>query len=173
MQLRMSDASAPRSGGIGLLGGLGIALLLLLAVGLLVSHASLSILQQSQATATPLTQCPTTWGGTPVFIVRLSRATFPYSTQHIDDARRLHGQPWVLTLDRPGANQRRDAATRNFPRVAGQQPDEYPPAIAREGGAGADVRNIPSGDNQGAGASMGNQLRGQPDGSLFCIELTP
>jgi hypothetical protein len=170
--MQMSDASTPQNG-MGLLGVLGIALLLLLAVLLLFSHTALNLPQQAvQATATPLTQCPTTSGGAPVFIVRLSRTAYPYSTHHIDDAR-LHGQPWVLTLDRPGANQRRDAATRNFPRVAGQQPDEYPPAIAREGGAGADVRNIPSGDNQGAGASVGNQLRGQADGTLFCIEVTP
>lgn len=173
MQLRMSDASAPRSGGIGLLGGLGIALLLLLAVLFLFSHATLNLSQQvAQPTVTQLTQCPSSSNGASVFIVRLSRASYPYSTQHIEDARRL-GKPWVLTLDRPGANQRRYAATHNFPRVAGQQPDEYPPAIAREGGAGADVRNIPSGDNQGAGTSMGNQLRGQPDGSLFCLQITP
>lgn len=171
MQMQMSDTSAPR-GGISVLGWLGIALLLLLGVGFLLSQASLSLPEPlAQPTATQLTQCPTSWNGVPVFIVRLSRASYPFSTQHIEDARRL-GKLWVLTLDRPGANARRYAATHNFPRVAGQQPDEYPPAIAREGGAGADVRNIPSGDNQGAGTALGNQLRGQPDGSLFCIELT-
>ena len=168
----MSESAGAPRGGLGAVQWLLILLLVVLGLGFLLSLTRSFPQEAVLATPTPLTQCPTTWNGTPVFMVRLSRTTYPASTQHIDDARRL-GKPWVLTLDRPGANQRRDDATRNFPRVAGQQPDEYPPALAREGGVNADVRNIPSGDNQGAGASMGNQLRGQPDGSLFCIELTP
>ncbi|HLV99421.1 MAG TPA: NucA/NucB deoxyribonuclease domain-containing protein [Ktedonobacterales bacterium] len=150
----------------------GFGLLLLLVLLALRGLATALPEQRTTSTATPQ-QCPTTFGGTPVFLVRLSQTDYPYSTAHIDDARTVLGKPWVLTLDRPGAAQRRYQATHNFTRVAGQQPDEYPPAIAVQGGLGADVRNIPSADNQGAGASMGNQLRNTPDGALFCIELTP
>lgn len=169
----MSESAGVPRGGLGIVRWLLILVLVVLGLGIVLRLARSFPQQVAQATPTPLTSCPTTWDGAPVFIVRLSRAKYPASTQHIDDARRLLGKPWVLTLDRPGADQRRADATKNFPRVAGQQPDEYPPALAKEGGVNADVRNIPSGDNQGAGASMGNQLRGQPDGSLFCIDLTP
>ena len=40
-----------------------------------------------------------------------------------------------------------------------------------EGGKGASVRPIDPSDNRGAGASMGNQLRGYPDGTHVKIEI--
>lgn len=174
----MSESVSSGSGG-GLVRGLGILLLLLLALVVLASLVrGLAIVAPQEvamsASPTPALQCPTTTAsGLPVFIVRLSRTTYPESTAHINDARRLKGKPFVLTLDRKGADQRRYAATKNFPRVAGKEPDEYPPAIALEGGVHADVRNISASDNHRAGASMGRQLTKQPDGSKFCIELTP
>ncbi|KAG9107112.1 hypothetical protein FRC07_008689, partial [Ceratobasidium sp. 392] len=47
--------------------------------------------------------------------------------------------------------------------------DEYPPAIAREGGTGAVVTYIEAGDNRRAGSLMGQQfanyrMNPQPDG---------
>lgn len=166
-------ATASEGGGANkwvLILGVGLVLLVLLVA---VRGLATALPQAGFQPTSTTSHCPTSFGGASVFLVRLSRTTYPASTQHIDDARTLLGKLWVLTLDRPGADQRRYQATHNFPRVAGQQPDEYPPALAVQGGLGADVRNIPSADNQGAGASMGNQLRRQPDGSLFCLELTP
>jgi hypothetical protein len=37
-------------------------------------------------------------------------------------------------------------------------PDEYPPALAREGGEGASIWYVESGKNRSAGAAMGARL---------------
>ncbi len=47
--------------------------------------------------------------------------------------------------------------------------DEYPPAMFKEGGKGANIRAISPSDNMGAGASMGNQLRNVKDGMVIKI----
>jgi hypothetical protein len=54
---------------------------------------------------------------------------------------------------------------------AGTDRDEYPPAVTAEGGAGASIRNIPPGDNRGAGASLGNQIRDVPNGGKIRIVI--
>ncbi len=102
----------------------------------------------------------------------ISKSRYPESAQHILDAQAA-GQPSILTIDRPNAPLRRAAATGRFPREPGMQPDEYPPAMFLEGGAGASVRNITAGDNMGAGASMGNQLRKYRDGCKATIIVGP
>ena len=104
--------------------------------------------------------------------VVISQSAHPESAQHIADAQAT-GQPHTLTIERSGATARRRASTGGFPRVPGMQPDEYPPAMFLEGGAGASVRNITASDNMGAGASMGNQLRGVPDGCRVTIVVGP
>ena len=48
--------------------------------------------------------------------------------------------------------------------------DEFPPAILDSGGHGASVRLIPRGDNRGAGASMGRQMRNLEDGTEVRIK---
>ena len=105
-------------------------------------------------------------------VVVISRTAHPESAQHIMDAQAA-GYPKTLTVERTGAVVRRRASTGGYPRVAGMQPDEYPPAMFLEGGAGASVRNITAGDNMGAGASMGNQLRNAPDGCKATITVGP
>jgi RHS repeat-associated protein len=76
-------------------------------------------------------------------------------------------QVGVMTVDRPGAKARRRASLAGVPTRRGKDRDEFPPAIAREGGAGASVRHISPSDNRGAGSSMGAQLRDVPDGGRF------
>ena len=49
------------------------------------------------------------------------------------------------------------------------QLDEYPPAMFREGGQGSSVRPVTPRDNRGAGACIGNQCRGLPDGTRVRI----
>lgn len=102
--------------------------------------------------------------------VVISQSAHPESAQHIMDAQAA-GYPSTLTIERSGAALRRRASTGGFPREPGKQPDEYPPAMFLEGGAGASVRNITSSDNMGAGASMGNQLRGAPEGCKATITV--
>jgi hypothetical protein len=54
---------------------------------------------------------------------------------------------------------------------AGKDRDEYPPAMFDEGGSGASVRKINSGDNRGSGASMGAQCRGVACGTKVEIKV--
>ncbi|WP_165373848.1 NucA/NucB deoxyribonuclease domain-containing protein [Sorangium cellulosum] len=68
-----------------------------------------------------------------------------------------------------GAAARRAEALSGYARVPGKQLDEYPPAMFREGGSGASVRPVSPADNMGAGACIGNQCRGIPDGTRIRI----
>lgn len=49
--------------------------------------------------------------------------------------------------------------------------DEYPFACSYEGGASADVEHLDKSDNRKAGAIIGLQLRGCPDGTQFQIVI--
>jgi len=103
--------------------------------------------------------------------VKIDSSKYPQSAQHIKDAQAA-GQPKTLTVERTGASSRRAESLAGTSKVAGKQLDEYPPAMFKEGGAGASVRPINPADNMGAGASMGNQLRKYPNGTKvqFVIE---
>ncbi|TLS42010.1 hypothetical protein FE633_33240 [Streptomyces montanus] len=116
--------------------------------------------------------------------IKLTANRWPESAQHIKDAqdgkiwrgdRMTEGEPKpdVLTIDRAGADANRDDSLRGIQGRGndGLDRDEYPPAMFKEGGEGASVKYITSGDNQGAGSSMGNRLRGLPDGAR--IKITP
>lgn len=92
------------------------------------------------------------------------------SAAHIRDAQAA-GQPAILTINRAGAAANRRAALEGAPRRAGTDRDEYPPAMFLEGGKGSSVRNIGSSDNRGAGACMGAQCRGLPEGTRVEIKV--
>lgn len=100
--------------------------------------------------------------------VFVSPSRYPESASHISDAQAA-GHPSVLTIDRAGATSNRTAAQAGRTRISGQQLDEYPPAMTREGGGGASTRNISPRDNMGSGASIGNQCRGLACGSQIRI----
>jgi RHS repeat-associated protein len=104
--------------------------------------------------------------------IEVSRSRHPEAAAHIEEAQAA-GQPRILTIDRPGASARRDASTRQLPTRHGMDRDEYPPAMFREGGAGASVRHIPRGDNRGAGSCIGNACRGLPEGAKVEIKIVP
>jgi RHS repeat-associated protein len=93
---------------------------------------------------------------------------FPETAAHIKEAQGA-GHPAVLTIDRAGAEANRAAAQAGRAKIPGKQLDEYPPAMFREGGQGASVRAVSSRDNMGAGACIGNQCRGLPEGSKVRI----
>ncbi len=107
----------------------------------------------------------------PSTTVQIDKAKYPQAAQHIEDAQAA-GQPSVLTVDRSGAATNRAVSLKGHKKVQGQQLDEYPPAMMKEGGEGASVRPIDPSDNMGAGASMGNQLRKVKDGEKVKIEVT-
>jgi hypothetical protein len=97
--------------------------------------------------------------------VRLSRARWPHIADHVAGVRRRY--PLVLHIDRAGADENREESLRGIPTRPGYDRDEYPPAVAREGGEGADVRLVRSSENRSAGAAMGNRLRPFCDGQRF------
>jgi hypothetical protein len=103
-------------------------------------------------------------------VVNISRRQYPGAARHIEDAIRK-GHPRVLTIDRSGAARRRGAATSGTPTKAGYDRDEYPPALFKEGGAGASVRHVKIFDNRGSGSSFRWQLDGVPDGAKVFINI--
>lgn len=104
--------------------------------------------------------------------VKVSSSRYPESAGHIQEAQRA-GRPADLTIDRRRASSRRAEALANHKKTAGMDRDEYPPAMFEEGGEGASVRPISPGDNRGAGACIGAQCRGLPNGSKVTIKVTP
>lgn len=105
-------------------------------------------------------------------VVYISRERYPASAQHIDEAQgglisrgfeqtRGPAKPSELTVMREGSEARRNAATKVVPPRSDLDRDEYPPAVAEEGGAGSSVKYIDPKDNSGAGSSMGHQLNGR------------
>ncbi len=106
----------------------------------------------------------------PCKVVTVDATKHPASAEHIEAAQ-AGGKPSVLTIDRSNARQRRAAATAGQQRTSGKDLDEYPPAMFQQGGAGASTASIPSSDNRGAGAAIGNQLRGVPDGSSVEVRV--
>ena len=104
-----------------------------------------------------------------VVIVDLDNRKHIHILRHVWAAIK-RGHAAILHIDRVGADQNREEATGHYPTRPGYDRDEYPPAIAREGGKGADIRYVKSGENRSAGASMGNQLRSYCNGQAFRFE---
>ncbi len=96
-------------------------------------------------------------------------------TQHPEYAQRLRnisGDKKTYTLDRTGSMARSRAAVRGVASRRGFDRDEWPMAITKEGGAGADIKYMLPSQNRAAGATIGNKLRPYPDGTKFQIEIT-
>lgn len=102
--------------------------------------------------------------------ITLSRAKHGEAAQHAADAIAA-GKPSVLTIARPGAPSNRKESLAGMAKVPGKQLDEYPPAMMKEGGAGASVRAINPRDNMSAGACIGNMCRGLPNGAKVRIKV--
>ena len=103
--------------------------------------------------------------------IKMSRSKYPESVKHIEDAIK-NGQPEELTLDRSGAKANRRASLKGHQKIPNLDLDEYPPAMSKEGGFGADIRGINRSDNRGSGSSAGHQLRNYPDGTKFHYKIT-
>lgn len=97
--------------------------------------------------------------------VYLPASKYPHIDAHARDAI-AKGWPAVLHINRRGADERRAVAVAVLPARSDVDRDEYPPAMARTT-AHADVRYVDDAENEGAGASMGNQLQGLPEGACF------
>ena len=100
--------------------------------------------------------------------VTVSKSKYPEAAKHIEDAQAA-GHPSRVTIRREGAGARRREAMKGNKRTPGMDRDEYPPAMTGEGGAGSSVRPVTPGDNRGAGACIGGQCHGLPDGTEIII----
>jgi hypothetical protein len=89
---------------------------------------------------------------------------YPETASHIRDAI-ADGHSAVCTIDRSGADERREESLKGVPTKSGYDRDEWPMAMCLEGGEGADIRYITPSDNRGAGSWVGNQLTKYPDGT--------
>ncbi|WP_042372003.1 NucA/NucB deoxyribonuclease domain-containing protein [Streptacidiphilus neutrinimicus] len=108
---------------------------------------------------------------------------YPESALHIQEAQSgitHHGpdvpltgspHPSVLDIDRAGADDRRTASLAGIPTRPPDDRDEYPPAMFKQGGAGASVKYIPDSDNRGSGSAMGSALNSLPDGTRVKITI--
>ena len=101
---------------------------------------------------------------------RAGGTTYPETTDHIADAIAA-GEAALLHIARDEEEANRAASLAPFPPRSGYDRDEYPPAMADEGGAGADVRYIDPSDNRGAGATMGNALEDWCNSQPFRIDI--
>lgn len=98
-----------------------------------------------------------------------------YTPAAVENARYAleRGHPWRLTYDPPGDRRLQSTGVYQSqkelfhltteelsggPGIGQLDRDEYPPAIAREGGRGAVVTYIESNDNRSAGSQMGRQF---------------
>ncbi|MDK9757098.1 hypothetical protein KIV40_17220 [Vibrio sp. D173a] len=102
--------------------------------------------------------------------VEVSLSRHPEAAKHIQDAQAA-GHPKTLTIDRANAPANRKASLKGVPTKKGLDRDEYPPAMFKEGGAGASVRHINPRDNRGAGSCIGGQCSGLPDGTRVRIDV--
>ncbi|MHB8886961.1 MAG: NucA/NucB deoxyribonuclease domain-containing protein [Methylovirgula sp.] len=102
--------------------------------------------------------------------IEISPDRFGEAAEHARDAIQA-GKPDVLTIDRSGRNANRAAATGGFMKVPGMHLDEYPPAMFKEGGAGASVRAISPHDNMSLGAYIGFSCRRLPNGARIKIKI--
>lgn len=102
--------------------------------------------------------------------IQLQTDRYPETIAHITAAIK-GGASAICTIDRDGAEANRDASLQGIPTKKGFDRDEWPMAMCKEGGAGADIAYVSPKDNRGAGSWIGNQLADLKDGTrvLFLI----
>lgn len=102
-------------------------------------------------------------------VIEVPRSKYPQTAKHMDDSVDA-GLPRALEIFRPGAKANRRDALKGHKTQKGADRDEYPPAMTKEGGTGSSVRYIDPSDNRGAGACVGVQCAGLPDGSRILLD---
>ncbi|WP_046213082.1 NucA/NucB deoxyribonuclease domain-containing protein [Paenibacillus wulumuqiensis] len=95
---------------------------------------------------------------------------YPKTGDHIKDAIAA-GESAICTIDRKGAKENRRESLKGIETRKGYDRDEWPMAMCKEGGAGADIRYVTPSDNRGAGSWISNQLDNYPDGTRVLIEV--
>lgn len=103
--------------------------------------------------------------------IQLPDDRYPETMAHIAAAIQA-GASAVCTIDRDGADANREASLRGIPTKKGYDRDEWPMAMCKEGGDGADIAYVSPADNRGAGSWIGNLLTDLEDGTsvLFVVD---
>jgi hypothetical protein len=95
---------------------------------------------------------------------------YPKTAAHIKEAI-AHGESAICTIERNGADENRKESLAGIDTKTGYDRDEWPMAMCKEGGSGADVEYVPASDNRGAGSWISHQLSDLPDGTKVLIEV--
>lgn len=114
-------------------------------------------------------QAPSCVTVSPGVYVDLNNLTNAQTIAH-ERAAVANGEARILHIDRPDADAHRAESLRGIPARSGFDRDEYPPAMSREGGTGADVQYISPADNRSAGSRMRAQLAPYCEGQAFILE---
>ncbi|EEE7147627.1 sporulation protein [Salmonella enterica] len=102
------------------------------------------------------------------FELRISKKEYPETAQHIENAINS-GKADVVTIDRDNSAANRAKSLKGIPTKPGKDRDEWPMAMFKEGGTGADVEHISPSDNRGAGSSIGHALKNVDEGARVKI----
>lgn len=124
----------------------------------------INAIERTHANRAPSQNSPLT------YVCVVDSARYPQTAEHIRVAQGM-GFPSVLTLDRDNAADRRKASLEGVRINRLYDRDEYPCAVFREGGAGADVVYVEGSDNRGAGAYLRWQMQNMPDGAQVRIRV--
>jgi hypothetical protein len=98
--------------------------------------------------------------------IGISRSKSPDALKHLEETGQAGRE---LTIDRAGTAVRRRANMEGVKTRSGLDRDESPPAVFKES-QGASVRHIAAPDNRSAGAQIGRQIRGLPNGTRIIIK---
>ncbi|AXY11570.1 sporulation protein (plasmid) [Bacillus thuringiensis LM1212] len=101
-------------------------------------------------------------------VIEFPSSKYPETGAHIKEAIKK-GKTDICTIDRKGAADRRKQSLAGVPTKKGYDRDEYPMAMCKEGGSGADIKYIKPADNRGAGSFIGNKVDNLPDGAQVKI----
>lgn len=104
------------------------------------------------------------------YVIVVDSKRYPQTAEHIRFAIKK-GMSDFVTLGRDDAADRRNDSLRGIKARPEYDRDEWPMACFIEGGHGADVWYIDRSDNRGAGANIGWQMRGIPDGSPVRLRI--
>ncbi len=105
----------------------------------------------------------------PTIYLTIPADRYPEAAQHAHDAIEAGHSP-TCTVDRGKSTQRREQSLATTPVRSGFDRDEFPMAMCKEGGKGADIRYIDPHDNRGAGAWVAHKVKDYPNGTKIIFQ---
>lgn len=103
-------------------------------------------------------------------VIYIPSDRYPETAEHVMEAE-AKGKSSICTIDRKDVTEHRKQSLAGVATKPGYDRDEYPLAMCKEGGQGADIQLVHSSDNRGEGSWVSHQLRGLPDGTKVLIKV--